>query len=389
MFRPGLQCRVNGGYVRSMTTRPDPLSGTEHVLDRHLSTLTLLIGFALFLALPFVLSAGAAFFLPLTSAFVITVILAPVADRLVRLGLGNGLASALAVLFFAAVSVVVIVAIMQPAIALLAKLPELSVRATEILRDLKVWLGAMGTVFDLERIMRDSSALTAGSDLLTTMALSTPGALLEYFLTLLLVYFFVRSRVGIKRSLLLERDTVSASLTAARTVRDVQDKVSHYVGTVALINLGMGAIVAGGTWLLGLENPIMWGGLAAILNFIPYVGPIVTALLLGITGIVEFGSVWFGLVPALCYLGLHAVEANLITPAIVGQRLLMHPASLLIGLSYFTWIWGAPGAVLAIPLTIIIGVVLDRIGRPNLLGFLFGEPLFLPPDGDDEADQPG
>ena len=371
-----------------MTTRPDPLSDTEQKLDRHLSSLTLLIGFALFLVLPLVLSAGAAFFLPLTSAFVITVILAPVADRLVRLGLGNGLASALAVVLFAAVSVVVIVAIMQPAIALLAKLPELSARATEVLRDLKHWLGATGSVVGLEA-MRGSSALTAGSDLLTTLALSTPGALLEYFLTLLLVYFFVQSRVGIKRSLLLERDTVSASLTAARTVRDVQDKVSHYVGTVALINLGIGTIVAAGTWLLGLENPIMWGGLAAILNFIPYVGPIVTTMLLGITGMVEFGSVWFGLVPGLCYLGLHAVEANLITPAIVGRRLLMHPASLLIGLSYFTWIWGAPGAVLAIPLTIIIGVVLDRIGRPNLLGYLFGEPLFLPPGGDDEADQPG
>ena len=372
-----------------MTTRPDPLSDTEQMLDRHLSSLTLLIGFALFLVLPFVLSAGAAFFLPLTSAFVITVILAPVADRMVRLGLGNGLASGLAVLIFAAVSVVVIVAIMQPAIALLAKLPELSARATEVLHDLNQWLGTTGSVVNLEQAMRGTSALTAGSDLLTTLALSTPGALLEYFLTLLLVFFFVRSRVGIKRSLLLERDTVSASLTAARTVRDVQDKVSHYVGTVALINLGVGTIVAGGTWLLGIENPIMWGGLAAILNFIPYVGPIVTAILLGITGMVEFGSVWFGLVPGLCYLGLHAVEANLITPAIVGQRLLMHPASLLIGLSYFTWIWGAPGAVLAIPLTIIIGVVLDRIGRPNPLGYMFGELLFLPPDGDEDTDQPG
>jgi predicted PurR-regulated permease PerM len=372
-----------------MTDPLDPPSGAVQKLDRHLSSLTLLIGFALFLALPFVLSAGAAFFLPLVSACVITVILAPLADRMVRLGLSNGIASALSIVFFAAVSVVVIVAIMQPAIALLAKLPELSVRATEILRDLKHWLGALGPAVDLERVFRDTSVLTAGSDLLTTMALSTPGALLEYFLTLLLVYFFVRSRVGIKRALLLERDTVSASLTAARTVRDVQDKVSHYVGTVALINLGVGAVVAGGTWLLGLENPIMWGGLAAILNFIPYAGPIVTTLLLGITGIVEFGSVWFGMVPALCYLGLHAVEANLITPAIVGRRLLMHPASLLIGLSYFTWIWGAPGAVLAIPLTIIIGVVLDRIGRPNLLGYLFGEPLFLPPDAGAEADQAG
>lgn len=367
-----------------MSKRPDPISATEQLLDRHLSSLTLLIGFALFLAMPFVLQAGAVFFLPLTAAVVISVILAPLADRLVRLGLSNGLASGVAILFFAAVSVVVIVAIMQPALALVTKLPELGARATEILQGLKLWLGPLGKSFDLEALAAGSSALTAGSEFLTALALSTPGALLEYFLTLLLVYFFVHSRVGIKRSLLLERDSVSASLTAARTVRDVQDKVSHYVGTVTLINLGVGAVVAIGAWLFGLENAVMWGGLAAILNFIPYVGPLVTALLLAITGIVEFGSLWFGMLPAACYMALHAVEANAVTPAIVGQRLLMHPASLLIGLSYFTWIWGAPGAILAVPLTIIVGVVLDRIGRPNLLGYMFGEPLFLPPEDQEE-----
>lgn len=366
-----------------MKKRPDLQPGTEQLLDRHLSSLTLLIGFAIFLALPFVLKTGAVFFLPLVSAVVISVILAPLADWMVKHGIPNGLASGLAILFFAAVSVVVVVAIMQPALALVVKLPELSAKATDIMHNLKDWLASIGSTFDLDRAVGGSTAVTAGTDLLTTLALGTPGALLEYFLTLLLVYFFVSSRTGIKRSLLLDRDTVSASLTAARTVRDVQDKVSHYVGTVALINLGIGAVVASGAWLLGLENPVMWGGLAAILNFLPYVGPLTTALLLAITGIVEFGSPWVGLLPAACYLGLHAVEANAITPAIVGQRLVMHPASLLIGLSYFTWIWGAPGAVLAIPLTIIIGVVLDRIGRPNLLGFLFGEPLFPPPEDQD------
>lgn len=346
-------------------------------LERHLWSLTLLLGLGVFMALPFVLQSGAVFFLPLTGAFVVAVILAPLADRLVRIGLPNGPATLVALLLFIALSVLVVVAIMQPAIALFTRLPELGDKASDMLQGLAASLGPLGEKLHLERLTQDATTAAAGTTILATVAVNTPGALLEFGVTLLLAYFFLRARVDIKRTLLLERESVSASLTAARTVREVQDKVSHYVGTVAIINLGVGMLVAFGTWAFGLANPIMWGGLAAILNFIPYLGPMAIALLLGITGLVELGSIGLGLLPALTYLGLHAVEANAITPAIIGQRLVMSPAGLLIGLTYFSWVWGTAGAILAIPLTIIIGVVLGRIGRPNVLGFIFGEPLFV------------
>jgi predicted PurR-regulated permease PerM len=83
-----------------------------------------------------------------------------------------------------------------------------------------------------------------------------------------------------------------------------------------------------------------------------------------------------GIVPALAFLGLHAIEANFVTPAILGARLTVSPVSILLAISYFSWIWGVPGALLSVPILLIIEALLDNLGRPNVIGFLLGEPLF-------------
>ena len=348
--------------------------------SRAQSWIILLLGAGIILALPFALKFGAVFFLPLTSALVVSIILSPLADRLVRFGMPNAVASLACLILFTVMTAVFITAIAQPAFALVERLPDLGSKAAETARGVANWLGPMADRLHVERLAQESSVSTAGAAMLGAVAAGTPTVLLNYLLVLLLSYFFVSSRVKIKRSLLLERDSVNATLSAARTVRELQDKVSHYVGTVTIINIGVGMVVAFGAWLFGLENPVMWGGFAAILNFVPYVGPLATFALLALTGVVELGSIALGLAPAACYLILHFVEANAITPSIVGQRLVIHPATLLIGISFFSWVWGAVGAILAIPLTIMLGVLLDRIGKPNIMGFLFGEPLFAAED---------
>jgi predicted PurR-regulated permease PerM len=93
-------------------------------------------------------------------------------------------------------------------------------------------------------------------------------------------------------------------------------------------------------------------------------------------GIGTSDTVIWGLVPAAAYLALHTVEANVITPAILGKRFTMNPVLILIALSYFTWIWGVLGALLSVPILLILTALFDHLGRPNLVGFIFGEPLF-------------
>ena len=135
---------------------------------------------------------------------------------------------------------------------------------------------------------------------------------------------------------------------ALDVLRDVQERVSSYIFTVALVNLGVGLIVATGAWLFGLGAPIMWGGLAFALNFLPYIGPLTMIGGLSLVGIATAETVPLGLVAPLAYFGLHAIEANVVTPAILGRRFTLNPVLILVSISYFYWIWGVIGALLAI-----------------------------------------
>jgi len=135
-------------------------------------------------------------------------------------------------------------------------------------------------------------------------------------------------------------------------------------------------IVSTGAWLMGMEAPVMWGGLAALLNFLPYIGPLLMTALVALFGLGTAETPLLGLVPAAAYLGLHTVEANVVTPSVLGARFTMNPVLILLALSYFSWIWGVTGALLSVPLLLALTALVDHLGKPNLIGFLFGEPLF-------------
>ena len=115
----------------------------------------------------------------------------------------------------------------------------------------------------------------------------------------------------------------------------------------------------------------MWGGVVALLNYVPYLGPIAAAVLLALGGLMTFADPWGAAMPPLIFIGLHLVEANIVTPVIVGRKLTINPLQILVALSFWGWVWGTVGAVLAVPLLIIIQTVLDTAGRPDIAGFLF------------------
>jgi predicted PurR-regulated permease PerM len=186
----------------------------------------------------------------------------------------------------------------------------------------------------------------------------------------------IEARVRMRQHLLFDRTSFGTSIKAARALREMQNRVAAYIFTVAWINVCVGVVVAIGAWAMGVEAPVMWGGLAAMLNFIPYIGPLIMTSLLALFGIGTAETAFLGIIPAAAYLGLHAVEANIVTPAILGARFTMNPVMILIALSYFSWVWGVFGALLSVPILLMLTAFFDNVGRPNLIGFVFGEPLF-------------
>jgi len=347
---------------------------------RLISALVVILALGLFLALPFVLSIGAVVFLPLVSAMVLTILLSPLADKLAAWGLSNFIASLLAMVVFIAAVLLALTVVLSPAISLYDDLPQLVARVGQRFSELKGSLSWLSRLNDqIAEITGGTSArevVLASPSMLEKLAVATPVVLLEMLLTIMLTFFMIESRVRLRRKLVLQRQQLDASLKAARVMRAVQDRVAAYILTVGVINMGVGVIVTVGAWAMGVSAPLMWGGLAALLNFVPYIGPMAMTALLALFGLGTADNVLVGLIPAAAYLGLHTVESNVLTPAVLGARFTMNPVLILLALSYFSWIWGVPGALLSVPLLLALTAMVDHLGRPNLIGFLFGEPLF-------------
>ena len=179
--------------------------------------------------------------------------------------------------------------------------------------------------------------------------------------TLVLLYLLLASGDLFLQKLVRVMPTLRDKKRAVEISHEVQQNISNYLFSVSLINVGLGAIVSGGLYFMGVPNAAMWGMLAALLNFVPYFGPVAGVILLSIVGLLTFDTLWQGLLPPAWYLLLHLLEANLITPVLLGRRFTLNPVVIFVSLIFWTWLWGVPGALLSVPILVSIKVVCDRI----------------------------
>jgi predicted PurR-regulated permease PerM len=192
------------------------------------------------------------------------------------------------------------------------------------------------------------------------VAFVTPaaGELLLFFGTLL---FFLIGQMELRSSLVAlfgDRDT---KLRFLKIMRDIERNLAGYLTVVTIINTALGIIVAIGTWLVGYPNPVIFGVLAALLNYVPYVGPGVMVIALFGVGLVTFPSIAHAVIAPLGLIALTTLEGHLVTPTIVGRRLTLNPLLVLLALAFWTWMWGPFGAFLAVPLSIVGLVVFNHL----------------------------
>lgn len=179
--------------------------------------------------------------------------------------------------------------------------------------------------------------------------------------TLVLLYLLLASGDLFLQKLVRVMPTLSDKKRAVEISHEIQQNLSNYLFTVSLINLGLGVVVGAGLYWLGIPNAALWGILVAVLNFVPYFGPVAGVILLAAVGILTFDTLWQGLLPPALYLLLHLVEANLITPVLMGRRFTLNPVVIFVSLIFWTWLWGVPGALLSVPILVSIKVVCDRV----------------------------
>jgi predicted PurR-regulated permease PerM len=237
------------------------------------------------------------------------------------------------------------------------------------------------------RIARFSEAATAVHDLgatqpdqgkVTTVELKTsnvPTTFINWtgaFLaslgeTLVLLYLLLASGDMFLQKLVHVMPTFRDKKRAVEISREIQQNISNYLFSVSVINIALGAVASGGLYFLGVPNAGMWGMLVALLNFVPYFGPVSGMALLTSVGLLTFETLWQAVLPPLWYLLLHLVESNLVTPVLLGRRFTLNPVVIFVSLIFWTWLWGVPGALLSVPILVSIKAVSDRVASLSSL----------------------
>nr|WP_245405905.1 AI-2E family transporter [Sphingobium sp. Sx8-8] len=361
-----------------------------------LASIALTTGIGLILALPFALQAGAEFFLPLTAALVIAIALVPFLEWMERRRVPSAIAALAAMIAFLLVANTALVLIVVPATDWFRLLPERLPKIQSNLAPLIDFYSQLQRFVDETVQMlatgpvaaAQTAAVDAPRSLLQFAATSAPAAIIQMVFALLIIYFFLAGWTRLRRRTINSRGSFDGAMAVARVIQNVVDATSAYVLTIATINLCLGLSIALALWLIGMPSPLMWGGIVALLNFVPYFGPMLAAVLLALGGLMVFDDVWKALLPAALQIGFHLVEANFATPTILGRRLTMNPLLILVSLTFWGWVWGTPGALLGVPLLIIIQTVVAAAGTPDIAGFLFERgTLTVPPRKENDESQ--
>ncbi len=312
-----------------------------------------------------------ALLLPITLAIVVGAMMAPLAKGLMRLRIPPWLASLTIVAVFFVTLCVVIVVLSGLVSEWGAKNSELRStlqqklqvldRPLAALRDIQSGIsGPLGIDLGAMKFDVTSSFITPLLSVLTPAI----AQLLLFFVTLL---FFLASHESFRRYLIALSDRRKDRLRILRIFNDVERNLSRYIGTLTLINFAIGALTAALAALIGLPNPIALGVLAFGLNYIPMIGPAIMAIVLFVGGLVAFPSIGYALLAPAIFIAQSVVEGQFVTPNIVGRRMTVNPFVIFLSVAFWVWLWGPLGALLAMPILIVLLVVRAHVYPKNEL----------------------
>lgn len=322
------------------------------------------------LAIAAALYLASSLLIPLVLAAFIALGLNPVVHGLNRLYVPRGIGSVLVLLALLAVIGGSVTALSTPAAEWIQQAPkighEVAYKVERMTRPLKKISHAASTslasvgVGDTSAGGAKPSATPSGfspSDLLTM----APRILAATLTVVLLVLFFLTYGDRMRARLVTASPAFSYRRTTARVVRNIQIEISRYLLTVTAINVCLGAATAAVLWALNMPDPLLWGGVATLFNYVPYVGATTTTILLLVVGLLNFSSPLHALAPAACFVCMGAMEGSVITPMIMGHRLRLSPVAVLVWLLIWGWMWGIPGVLLATPMLTCLKLITERL----------------------------
>ncbi|MFI0845233.1 AI-2E family transporter [Mesorhizobium sp. IMUNJ 23232] len=335
---------------------------------------SLLIGIFLF-ALVYALYFARDFFMPVTLAFMLALMLTPIVRLLRRHGVPE-FVSATMLVFLTVAAVAAIGYFMSgPVIALANDWPAIGRKLSERLTELR---------HPFERLLEilnqvDRAAETTQEPGLQKVVVAQPGIVSQaagnllsgtttIAITFVLSLFLLASGTLFYEKIVQSFTRMSEKKRALRVVYDVEREISRYLLTVTLINAGLGLAVGLGLWAIGMPTPLVWGVAAMLLNFLPYIGAATTILLVAAISIITFDSLSYALLAPAFVVLCNVIEGQVVTPLVVGRRLEINAVAIFIAVAFWSWLWGFVGALIAVPILVVIKVFCDHFDSLRHVG---------------------
>jgi predicted PurR-regulated permease PerM len=358
--------------------RPDIKKLGEALRDR-VEVRSLSITGLFVLAAFYTLYFARAFFLPIILAVLLDFLLSPIIRGLKRARIPEPLGAALVIVGLLGTAGVAIYGLVGPAKEWAAKVPASMREAESRLRKLRTPVEQVSkTAEQVEQVAKvddgtkTPEVVVKGPSLTERLFGTTQTLVASAVEVIILLYFLLAAGDLFLQKLIKVLPLLRDKKKAVAIARETEASISTYLVTVTLVNLGLGLSVAAVMYLLKMPNPVLWGALAALAEFVPYLGATALIALLTLAGLVTFEQVGDALLIPTSYLAVNILQSQFVAPLILGRRLTLNPVAIFVGLVFWWWIWGVPGAFIAVPLIATFKIFCDHIEALAPIGEFLG-----------------
>lgn len=304
---------------------------------------------------------------PLVSSIVIGLMFGPLADRIEKFGVSPAVSGGAVVVAFFLILSTMLTAVILPLSGWISRLPELWRKLQGIVAD---WQGMMSAVEGAREQLNKFTSQSAdmvvqvedGSPI-ETVAFSAPTFFAQILIFLVSLYFFIATREQIKTFVIGLFSVERTQRAVSHIFDDVEQFISRYLLSITFINIGLGLTISFALWAAGIPAPFLWGMLAGVLNYITYIGPVIMIASLFGVGLVTFDTLNAALIPVIIYTIINGIEAQFVTPTIIGRAMMLNPFLVFVTLTYWIWAWGPLGGFIAVPMLLIVNTIVQNLNE--------------------------
>lgn len=396
--RMNLNRNDNGNPSRSVTFDRVRVASESPLASRSPSnrfkTLTVGVLVLAILASCTVLYLASRLLVPIVIACLAYLTLRPFVCKLCKRGLSQVVASSVVILVLFTVMGGILAALHQPSQHWLKAAPESMARVRE---NMDAWRAPLTAVDDAEQKFDNASEAASGipravevsvqkpAIISETVLINKTGQVLAFFAAIgILTFFLLSTGDDLINRILHVLPNDEKRHTVLEMIGGIQDSVGRYFGQITMINFGLGIVVTGVMWLVGMPTPVLWGVLAMLFNFIPYVGALMASALVFMAALSTFESITRAALTTGAFWLCTALEGQLVTPTILGKTLKVGPVVVLVAVAVWGFLWGLPGVFIAVPLLIVQREVFAKFNATRPIAVVLGEELQRPVDTDEQ-----